>query len=201
MKNITTILLLIICSGCYNPPKDGKDTLKTIGDHDIYNYTWEGCEYLVLGNGYSQMMSHKGNCSSLIHRQIYHDTIFIEVFPLHSKIVTTPNSIKYQTGPAGPGGWNEQEQFDKIAVQTGFKNTCKSLKENYIDHWLRLSKDDSLYKIAERLLPVYNKIQKTQHLTIDIVAKFNDIFSEGTTIMAHRMMNYTLPNGMKVEYR
>lgn len=38
-----------------------------IGTRTVRSFEYEGCEYLVLGFGNQQMMSHKGNCKNPMH--------------------------------------------------------------------------------------------------------------------------------------
>lgn len=69
----TKILLFIMLSvstlsSCYN----GKGIIST--EVQII----DGCEYIVSKNAYGNVVSHKGNCKNPIHKQVIHDTIYIE---------------------------------------------------------------------------------------------------------------------------
>lgn len=48
-------------------PVDSNNTIKeaTYNHADPTVYTWEGCEYILVGNGNSSWGSHKGNCKTL----------------------------------------------------------------------------------------------------------------------------------------
>lgn len=79
-------------TSCHDEP-----TLLSYSNKDLYpssgvNYesykiwTIAGCEYIVYGVGYGQMMSHMGTCKNPIHRQIVHDTVVVDANIEHSKI-------------------------------------------------------------------------------------------------------------------
>lgn len=77
MKTKTSILaltkaffiLLVMC--CLFSCNNGKGKIST--DVRII----DGCEYIVSRNSYGNVVSHKGNCSNPIHKQVIHDTIYV----------------------------------------------------------------------------------------------------------------------------
>lgn len=65
----TFFILLVMC--CLFSCNDGKSKIST--DIQII----DGCEYIVSRNAYGNVVSHKGNCSNPIHKQVIHDTIYV----------------------------------------------------------------------------------------------------------------------------
>lgn len=65
------LAVALACTGCgqeQTTPITNNNI--TIQGYDIKTATYEGCEYLIVGSGNGQMMSHKGNCSNPIHNQV-----------------------------------------------------------------------------------------------------------------------------------
>jgi hypothetical protein len=62
------VVFVILCFGC-----GGSDWQKGKNEEVISSIrviTYDSCEYLVSGFGYSQMITHKGNCKFCAARQI-----------------------------------------------------------------------------------------------------------------------------------
>ena len=79
---ITTITILSIISCTQmnaNKPKEVKPTVETSDgeltkDNDneylkYREYSLEGCQYILVGNGNGKWGSHKGNCTNPIHKK------------------------------------------------------------------------------------------------------------------------------------
>lgn len=77
----TFFILLVICcfSSCEswlpqsNLDKQTKTILLTpvnINGYEIFLVEYDSCEYLISGSGYSQMMTHKGNCKFCAERSL-----------------------------------------------------------------------------------------------------------------------------------
>jgi len=73
-KYILPLLLIGVLVGCKENEQDEvdfvlktKDSGKTINGYVVYVFEFEGCEYLSTGIGYSQTLTHKGNCKNSIH--------------------------------------------------------------------------------------------------------------------------------------
>jgi uncharacterized secreted protein with C-terminal beta-propeller domain len=66
MRNkIKLALLALAISGCSTQPPEVTET--KLAGYNRYLVVIDGCQYIVVGNGQSQMMSHRGNCSNPIH--------------------------------------------------------------------------------------------------------------------------------------
>lgn len=79
MKRIIVVGLILL-SGCKEPNKEpNKASIQNIPENVLDNnsenydqqykiYTYEGCEYIVVGVGTNKWGSHKGNCINPIHK-------------------------------------------------------------------------------------------------------------------------------------
>lgn len=72
MKKLSLILLIACVVGCKGNTSQVIQTTYT--DTEVNGYTirifkYEGCEYILMGNGNAQAISHKGNCNNPIHKQ------------------------------------------------------------------------------------------------------------------------------------
>lgn len=91
-KIIIAVILLMITSGCDDEPESTSYSQSQPYSTIVVRYngyeiwTISGCEYIVYGVGYGQMMSHMGTCKNPIHKQIVHDTVIIDPNIDHSKI-------------------------------------------------------------------------------------------------------------------
>ena len=71
--SITIVLALSSCSNnkCKQPIQSTElSTTSERYDNRYQIYTLEGCEYIVVGNGYSTWGTHKGNCKNPIHNRV-----------------------------------------------------------------------------------------------------------------------------------
>ena len=71
------ILLVMCCFLSCEQSQEVKDNIarrkvfensKTVNGYKITVIEYDSCEYLISGNGYSQMMTHKGNCKYCAER-------------------------------------------------------------------------------------------------------------------------------------
>lgn len=68
-----TLLLVVVACGCNSKAEvvvDGPThKLRTYGaDYEIREFEYKGCEYLVVGQGHGQSITHKGNCKYCLER-------------------------------------------------------------------------------------------------------------------------------------
>ena len=73
MKHILLILGMVYAVGC-SDPNEPSPTRELSEDSQRYSthvttYTYEGCQYIVVGYGQDCWGSHKGNCNNPIHNQ------------------------------------------------------------------------------------------------------------------------------------
>jgi hypothetical protein len=69
---LSFILILLIISSCEEPQVVQVRTNELVKHSKYYDtcveeYTYEGCEYIVVDFGSSKWGSHKGNCKNPIH--------------------------------------------------------------------------------------------------------------------------------------
>lgn len=89
---IAAVLIFMITAGCDDEPENTSySSTKPYSATAVRYYGYEiwtiaGCEYIVYGVGYGQMMSHMGTCKNPIHKQIVHDTVIVDPNVAHSKI-------------------------------------------------------------------------------------------------------------------
>jgi hypothetical protein len=74
MKYFFILLLVFSTTACGQQPNSVTPKISAAEIYDLSNRTirifeYDGCEYLVIGAGEAQMMSHKGNCKNSIHCQ------------------------------------------------------------------------------------------------------------------------------------
>lgn len=43
----------------------------SVGFYSLREISYDGCTYIVSGSGYSQMITHKGNCDNKFHRKLW----------------------------------------------------------------------------------------------------------------------------------
>lgn len=74
MKKLLTAIIVLSIVSCNNNLSNQEKSNKLIIDTgvEVNGYVisiikFDGCQYLVSGIGYSQMMTHKGNCNNPIH--------------------------------------------------------------------------------------------------------------------------------------
>jgi hypothetical protein len=83
MKTKTSILaltkaffiLLVMCcfSSCETDLDKQRELRKSstnVNGYEISVVEYDSCEYLISGSGYSQMMTHKGNCKYCVERSL-----------------------------------------------------------------------------------------------------------------------------------
>jgi len=73
------ILLIMCCFLSCNQTQEYKDGIarqkvfensKIVNGYQITVIEYDSCEYLISGEGYSQMMTHKGNCKYCAERSL-----------------------------------------------------------------------------------------------------------------------------------
>lgn len=87
-KLIMAAVFTIVLSACGNTTPPIENIQNSVLDyrgksHEIWII--EDCEYIIVGHGTAQMMSHMGTCKNPIHKQIVHDTVFIDQIVNHSQ--------------------------------------------------------------------------------------------------------------------
>lgn len=70
---IFALLIIVLTCGCSSKAEvvvdGGIHKLRTYGnDYEIREFEYKGCEYLVVGQGSGQTITHKGNCKYCLER-------------------------------------------------------------------------------------------------------------------------------------
>lgn len=82
MKYLLVACLALMLCGCPQPQqKNTKTTLvepaedgmvikkfKHYGEHEIKEFEYDGCQYIVIGTGSNMTITHKGNCKYCLGR-------------------------------------------------------------------------------------------------------------------------------------
>jgi len=64
-------LFLFGCNDKYKEPDTApivKDEAVRIRGYEVRIITYDGCQYIQIGSGESQALTHKGNCNNPIHQ-------------------------------------------------------------------------------------------------------------------------------------
>ncbi len=72
MKQLLSIILIAAVVGCNGDASQVIQTTYTdteVNGDIIRIFKYEGCEYLLIGGGNAQTVTHKGNCTNPVHKQ------------------------------------------------------------------------------------------------------------------------------------
>ena len=75
LKSALSIAVVMCCFSCQQIRNDDAkkalfENAKNVNGYEISVIEYDSCEYLVSGMGYSQMMTHKGNCKYCAKRSL-----------------------------------------------------------------------------------------------------------------------------------